>query len=82
MSPLCWVSVCPNITGWVGELVWTAGGVRSNGAFTSKSNGRAGGRADWYFGEFSLDASRSSNYYGSNAVVQPKSFQTLIIIKT
>ena len=78
---LCWVSVCPNITG---TLFYAGGsGLSVSGAFYA--NGRQFGyyhsESGTQYSKAALDASKVSSIYAGSQVVQPNAAQILIIIK-
>lgn len=97
-SPLCWVSVWPNITGAVGRKNGSYSGgqsfsdcgldqIQMDGALYATT---AGNQYDIQnttantptASVVNIDASRVSQIYSEVSTVQPPAFQTLMIIKT
>ena len=60
----------PNITGTVGTVVSTSGGLSGSGAFTATNSGRGGGDDAWWYGSIQFDAARCNPVYGKSNTVQ------------
>ena len=71
----------PNITGTVGTVVSTSGGLAGSGAFTATNIGRGGGDDAWWYGSIQFDAARCSAVYGNSNTVMPNSFSMIPQIK-
>ena len=71
----------PNITGTVGTVVSTSGGLSGSGAFTVTNSGRGGGDDAWRYGSIQFDAARCNPVYGKSNTVQSAAFQLVQQVK-